>query len=41
MTVTEVPTDMPKRASISALPEAESSMTAPTTAAFSSSTAGE
>ena len=38
MTVTEVPTDMPNRASISA---AESSMAAPTTAAFSSSTAGE
>ena len=41
MTVTEVPTDMPNRVSISARPEAESSMTTPTTTAFSSSTTGE
>lgn len=41
MTATDVPTDMPNSVRISALPEAESSMTMPTTAAFSSSTTGE
>ena len=41
MTATEVPTDMPNRRKISAFPKAESSMTTPTTTAFSSSTTGE
>ena len=41
ITVTEVPTDIPNSVRISAFPEAESSMTAPTTAALSSSTTGE
>ena len=38
---TEVPTDMPNSVSTAALPEADSSMTAPTTTAFSTSTTGE
>ena len=41
MTATEVPTDIPNSSKISALPEAESSMTIPTTAAFSRRTTGE
>ena len=41
ITATEVPTDMPNSVSTAALPEADSSMTAPTTTAFSTSTTGE
>ena len=41
MIMTDVPTDMPNRASTRAFPEAESSITAPTTAALSTSTTGE
>ena len=41
MTATEVPTDMPKKVSTVALPEADSSITMPTTAAFSTRTTGE
>ena len=41
MTATEVPTDMPNSVRTTALPEAESSITMPTTAAFSTSTTGE
>ena len=41
MTATEVPTDMSNSVRISALPEADSSMTVPTTTAFSSTTTGE
>ena len=41
MTVTEVPTDMPNSVSTRAFPEAESSITTPTTTAFSARTTGE
>ena len=41
MIVTDVPTDMPNSASTRTLPEAESSITAPTTAALRTSTTGE
>ena len=41
MMATDVPTDMPNSASTSALPDAESSITIPTTAAFSKKTTGE
>ena len=41
MTATEVPTDMPKKVRTVGSPEADRSMTMPTTTAFSTSTTGE
>jgi len=41
MTATDVPTDMPNSVSTRASPEADSSITTPTTAALSVSTTGE
>ena len=41
MTATDVPTDMPNRVRMAALPDADKSITMPTTTAFSTSTTGE